>query len=90
MRRFYTFLLLWTISFASATNYYVSAQFGNANNGGLSLETPFFNLQTAADLTEPGDTVFIMNGTYTNTGTNNVLKICNWGEEGAWITYTAF
>jgi len=89
MRRFYTFLFLWTISFASATNYYVSAEFGATNNDGLSPETPFFNLQTAADLTEPGDTVFIMNGVYTNTSTNNVLKICNWGEEGAWITYTA-
>jgi len=65
MRRFYTFLFLWTISFASATNYYVSAEFGTDNHDGLSPETPFFNLQTASDLTEPGDTVFIMNGVYT-------------------------
>lgn len=48
------------------TNYYVSTS-GDDNNNGLSPNSPFKTIQTAADLTNPGDIVYIMNGVYANT-----------------------
>ncbi len=89
MRRFYTILLLFITKISFATTFYVSAEQGNNSNNGLSEENPFLTIQTAADLTRPGDTVFIMDGVYTNDNMYNVFSIVNWGEPGAWITYTA-
>ena len=65
-----TFLLI-CFSFititTNATNYYVSSASGNNGFSGLSLSSPKQTIQAAADLTFPGDTVFIMNGTYNST-----------------------
>jgi len=62
----------------------------DANNG-LSPEKPFRSIQRAADLTKPGDTVFIMNGTYTkDEPSSNILTIDRSGKEEAWITYQAY
>jgi parallel beta-helix repeat protein len=68
-----------TLSAAALTTYYVSGT-GNDNNNGTSSTTPFRTLQKAADLTNPGDTVFIMNGTYTSRS----------GEPGKYIRYKAY
>jgi hypothetical protein len=70
--------------------YYVSGT-GNDSNNGLSKTTPFLTLQHAANLTQPGDTVYAMNGTYTNAyaGTN-VLDINTAGTAENWITYAAY
>ena len=46
--------------------YYVSGT-GNDSSDGLSQATAFRTLQHAGDLTQPGDTVYAMNGTYTNS-----------------------
>ena len=89
MRRFYTFLFLLITQISFATTFYVSGEIGDNNNDGLSAATPFLTIQTAADLTRPSDTVFIMDGVYTNDNMYNVFRIVNWGEQGAWITYTA-
>jgi len=86
MRRFYTLLFL----LITHTTFYVSGELGNNNNNGFSEANPFLTIQTAADLTRPGDTVFIMDGVYTNDNMYNVFSIVNWGVEDAWITYTAF
>ncbi len=55
-----------TLFFSSviAVNYYVSASTGNNANTGLSETSALASIQNAANLTNPGDTVFIMNGTY--------------------------
>jgi parallel beta-helix repeat protein len=83
-----TFLL--TNSFA--VDYYVSALTGSDSNNGLTTNTAFRNIQKAADRTNPGDTVFIMNGTYSETKVlfsihATVLYISRSGNANAYITY---
>ena len=53
------------------TNYYVSNNGSDANNG-LSLGSAFLTLQHAADLVGMGDTVFVENGTYVGFDLRNV------------------
>ena len=50
------------------TTYYVSSEIGSDNNAGTSATAPFATLQVAADHTAPGDTVLVMNGTYSTGG----------------------
>ncbi|MEH2404326.1 MAG: right-handed parallel beta-helix repeat-containing protein, partial [Nostoc sp.] len=45
--------------------YYVSGS-GDDKNSGISTSSAFRTIQKAADITNPGDTVLIMNGVYTN------------------------
>ncbi|MBC8083047.1 MAG: hypothetical protein H7Z21_07530, partial [Hymenobacter sp.] len=84
-------LALAGLSGAQATNYYVSASSGTnttANGTGLSPTNAFATIQYAADLTLPGDTVFVRAGTYVNTGTaGSVVTIRRSGAAGALITY---
>ena len=73
-----------------ATAYYVSGS-GNDGADGLTTATAFLTLQHAADKTQPGDTVYVMNGTYTNSCSGcNVLDISTPGSSAAWITYKAY
>jgi hypothetical protein len=70
--------------------YYVSGT-GNDSSDGLSQATAFRSLQHAADLTQPGDTVYAMNGTYTNSfPSGDVLDISTSGTPANWIQYQAF
>ncbi len=73
--------------FANATNYYVSTLTGNDGNKGLSAKKAFLTLQAASDGTLPGDTVFIMNGTYSSKD-YAVLNIRRSGSKDAQIVYT--
>ncbi|MGL4611827.1 MAG: NosD domain-containing protein [Trueperaceae bacterium] len=79
---------------ATGKTYYVSGT-GNDTNDGLSKGKAFRTLQKAADLTNPGDTVLAMNGTYTKTvedrlgPDNSVLRINRPGRSDAYITYKA-
>ena len=70
------------------TTYYVSSEIGSDNNAGTSAAAPFATLQVAADHTVPGDTVLVMNGTYSDGG-NDVLTITTSGTAGAPITFEA-
>ncbi len=78
---------------AFAVDYYVSALTGSDSNNGITTATAFRTIQKAADLTNPGDTVFIMNGTYSQVKTlysihKTVLYISRSGSElGGFITY---
>ncbi len=73
-----------------ATNYYVSPA-GNASNNGLTPATAKDDIEDAGLLTAPGDTVFVMNGTYTWANPNsNVVNIYNSGTASNWITYKNF
>ncbi|BAY61777.1 Parallel beta-helix repeat protein [Calothrix brevissima NIES-22] len=75
---------------ATSKTYYVSAS-GNDSNNGLSVNSPFKTIQKAANLTNPGDTVLIMNGVYTNASpVGEVIKITRSGTASAWITYKAY
>ncbi len=79
-----------------AAEYYVSENGSNSNSGG-SESDPFLTIAKAMNLTSPGDTVYVMDGTYRNTGygsgidgtdlTNgNVVRITTSGAAGAPIT----
>ncbi len=85
------FLILALHASASAATYYVSGS-GSDDANGLSVKTPFRTLQHAADLTEPGDTVYAMNGVYSLPQTRSggiVLSITRSGTAENWITYKA-
>ncbi|MEH0934696.1 right-handed parallel beta-helix repeat-containing protein [Micromonospora psammae] len=71
-----------------ATTFYVSA-YGSDSNSGRSVTSPFRTIQRAANLTNPGDTVNIMNGTYGDTSTEGVVQITRSGAPGRSITYQA-
>lgn len=79
-------------------DYYVSPT-GLDTNNGLSTDAPFKTIQKAAALTNPGDTVHIMPGTYTADSTSygsEWFKITRSGAkdpktgEFAYITYKAY
>jgi parallel beta-helix repeat protein len=70
------------------TTYYVSSEIGSDNSAGTSATSPLATLQAAANLVKPGDTVEVMNGTYTNFG-NDVLTITTSGTASAPITFEA-
>ncbi|MEH2340206.1 MAG: right-handed parallel beta-helix repeat-containing protein [Nostoc sp.] len=75
---------------STATTYYVSGN-GNDRNSGLSTSSAFRTLQRAANLTNPGDTVLIMNGQYKNGPKDGaVLGIKRSGTANAWIKYKAY
>jgi parallel beta-helix repeat protein len=74
----------------AGNTYYVSGQ-GNDAHTGLSISQAFRTLQRAADLTQPGDTVLVMNGVYTSPGTGSlVLYIENSGTPENWIRYKSY
>lgn len=80
------------IILSTATNYYVSPN-GSDDNDGKSMQKPKKTLQKAADLTRPGDTVFVMQGTYTTSGTSLLDLNRNKkhsGAENAYITYKPY
>ncbi|MFA9392130.1 MAG: right-handed parallel beta-helix repeat-containing protein [Prolixibacteraceae bacterium] len=91
MKTIQIFILIIAICNASfATNYYISEN-GKDTNNGTSPKKPFQTIQKAADLTKPGDTVFVMNGTYTESkNSESVLVISKSGKENKWIVYTNF
>ena len=86
--KYYCILFLIFVAIrVQATTFYVSDSGSNSNNG-LSITTPFRTLQFAANSTNPGDIVLIMNGIYTNSGTSsNVLDIYRSGTANNWIIY---
>jgi hypothetical protein len=74
---------------AAATTYYVAGT-GADNNDGLTPATAFRTLQKAADLTNPGDTVLVMDGTYTSSWPGgDALDLKRSGTPDAWITFKA-
>ncbi len=73
---------------ALGTTYYVSGA-GSDSNAGTSVTAPFRTIQKAANLTNPGDIVYVMDGTYTNPA-NTVLNIARAGTAAAPIAYRGY
>ncbi|MCC5643848.1 choice-of-anchor D domain-containing protein [Nostoc sp. CHAB 5824] len=69
--------------------YYVSGT-GNDKSDGLNEKAAFRTLQKAADLVQAGDTVYVMNGTYTNIYPNILSISDKQGSANAPITFTAY
>jgi hypothetical protein len=75
---------------AAATTWYV-AGWGRDSHAGTSIAAPFATLQHAANLTKPGDTVMVLNGTYSVPCLGcDVLDITRSGTAVAPITYQAY
>lgn len=75
----------------TGNTYFVSGT-GNDNNNGLKESSAFRTLQKAADLVKAGDTVYIMNGTYTQANPNQEIMVINkkQGTPNARITFKAY
>ncbi len=86
---FVTFLVL-NVSPLLAINYYVSILSGNNSNNGTSPTSAFSTIQKASDISQAGDTIFIMKGTYLNTAQNAVLTHKKSGLPSKWITFKNF
>src|SRR6185437_10176985 len=71
------------------TIYYVSSIIGADKNAGTSASAPLASLQAAANLVKPGDTVEVMNGTYTAPQGGAVVAITKSGTASAPITFEA-
>lgn len=95
--RFAAFLLVVAAVFAPvsalAATYYCDAVNGNDANSGLSTSAAFRTIQAASNISQPGDTILIMNGTYLQpsapalNGDQGVLVVRRSGAPGAYITY---
>src|ERR1700691_3821850 len=71
------------------TTYYVSSEIGSNNNAGTSQSAPLASLQAAANVVKPGDTVQVMNGSYTAPFYSDALDITTSGTASAPITFEA-
>ncbi len=77
---------------ACAANYYVSGT-GDDQNNGLTEASAFRNIQTAANLTQPGDVVLVMDGTYATDPAvwhDAVVLISRSGTSAQHIFYQAY
>ncbi|MDQ3140950.1 MAG: right-handed parallel beta-helix repeat-containing protein [Bacteroidota bacterium] len=86
MNRIFLFLMLLAFNLESKP-IYVSAKLGNDQYSGENPKEALKSLQRAADLTEPGDTVYVMEGEYRSQDAQAVLKISVSGTEQKWIVY---
>ena len=69
------------------TTFYVSAEVGNDGNDGQTAEAPWHSLQLGLDRMQPGQTLFVMNGEYSEqkepTIAHYVMEVD--GAPDAWI-----
>ncbi len=86
IKQLFFIMLVLVFQIANAKNYYVSPN-GNDLNTGITQNTPYRTIQKAADLTLPGDTVFVMNGTFTTS--SSFLTVNRSGTSTEWIVYQA-
>lgn len=91
MKYLYIIIFLFACLEGNATNYYVNAASGKKEFNGLTPAKPKQRIQDAADLTKAGDTVFVMNGTYTNNCSEcNVVDIIRSGKKNKYVVYTNY
>jgi parallel beta-helix repeat protein len=67
---FLSIVLMFGATSSFATNYYVNGNDGSNTASGTTVATAYKTLQKAADVSQAGDTIFVMNGTYINTSPN--------------------
>jgi parallel beta-helix repeat protein len=85
-----TKIVVLTTDAPTRKTWIVDATTGKDSNPGSSEAAPFQTIQAAANVTRPGDTVLIKNGTYLEQGPEGVVHIKRSGAPGAFITYKAF
>ncbi len=92
MKRTLFLSFLWLSAHVGFAQVWHVSGTGNDANDGKTSATAFRSLQKAADLVQPGDVVWIENGTYTNADKGDgsaVLSIKTSGKPDAWITWKA-
>lgn len=72
---------------STVKRYYVSDALGSDANTGLSITVPLKTITAGQNVALPGDTVFIMNGSYVPAATIQLLKS---GTADKYITYKAY
>ena len=77
-------VMLFSAATAMATTYYVSAS-GSDSNNGISPDAPFLTIRKAAGVTNPGDTVYVTDGTY-----GPFIITRSGSASGGYITYQAY
>lgn len=78
-------LVIANVTCSLGIKYYISPT-GSYLNNGLSASKPRNDFQSIVNLTSAGDTVFFMDGTYTNSCEQcNVIEIKNSGNKNAYI-----
>ncbi len=77
--------------FLQAATYYVSTAGSDSNPGTGSL--PFQTIQQAANVVNPGDTVIVRDGTYSNAAASGVgsklIYMSRGGTASKWVTFAA-
>jgi parallel beta-helix repeat protein len=64
---------------------------GSSSNDGLSEAKPLLTMQSAADLSDPGDTILVMNGTYSSSNPQEgIVNLNRSGTASAWIALMAY
>jgi len=80
------FLVFACFSDVNASTYYVSPTGSDSNSG--SENAPFQTIQKAANIVNPGDTVIVKNGTYTDTDGNDIIvNLTRGGTSSAWVSF---
>jgi hypothetical protein len=88
LKALYLLVLLLLSCPALGKNYYVSSKHGSTKFNGRSSSNPKKTIQEAANLTKPGDTVFVMNGRYSNECEScNVVEVPRSGSRQHYIIY---
>ena len=91
MRIFFSAIFLFLVYDLSAKNLYVNSKTGNDQSNGLSPAKAKKTIQAAANLTKPGDSVLVMEGTYRNECADcNVVNITRGGKKDSYIVYTNY
>lgn len=86
--RFGMICVLLLFSQSVSRNYYVDVSNGNDSNNGTSVKAAFSSINAAANITNPGDTVYVMDGTYKSDCKNcDVVDINRSGTNDKWIVY---
>jgi hypothetical protein len=81
-----------TLSSSNPAGYHYVANGGNDSNSGTGC-SPWATLQKAANVVNPGDTIIVANGTYSNAAQAGVgstlVNATRGGTASAWVTFRA-
>ena len=80
------FVTPFLVSVIFGEDYFVSISYGNNNNDGKSISSPFKTIAKAASVMSAGDVCYIREGTYHETITMNGKS----GSEGSPIVFTRY
>jgi parallel beta-helix repeat protein len=90
MKRFISILIFLLAGFASKSTNYYSAPAGNDATGDGSIGFPWFSMTKPYNLMNPGDTLFMRDGTYAYTDQDQCYLVGNSGTSGSYIVIMSY